>query len=103
MAFNNKIAPRGEDLSDWYLSVVEQAQLADYGPVKGTMIIRPYAYALWENIQEFLNREFKAHGSKNSYFPLFIPESFLKKEWIDKLNSQNFVWNHFAEKWDNAF
>ncbi len=80
MAFNNKIAPRGEDLSDWYLSVVEQAQLADYGPVKGTMIIRPYAYALWENIQEFLNREFKAHGSKNSYFPLFIPESFLKKE-----------------------
>lgn len=80
MAFNNKLAPRSQDLSDWYLSVVEQAKLADYGPVKGTMIILPYGYAIWENIVAFMDKLIKEKGVQNAYFPLFIPESFLKKE-----------------------
>ncbi len=80
MAFNNKLAARSQDLSDWYLSVVEQAKLADYGPVKGTMIILPYGYAIWENIVAFMDRLIKEKGVQNAYFPLFIPESFLKKE-----------------------
>ena len=80
MAFNNKIAPRSVDLSDWYLSVVEQAGLADYGPVKGTMIILPYGYAIWEKIVAFMDHEIKQKGVENAYFPLFIPESFLTKE-----------------------
>lgn len=75
-----KITPASVDYSRWYTDVVQAAELADYAPVKGCMVIRPYGYALWENIQQALDKRFKATGHKNAYFPLFIPESFIKKE-----------------------
>ena len=65
---------------DWYTEIVQRAGLADYAPVRGCMIIKPYGYALWENIQAFLDRRFKETGHQNAYFPLFIPESFIHKE-----------------------
>ncbi|MDI7275504.1 MAG: proline--tRNA ligase [Anaerolineae bacterium] len=74
------VTPRSEDYSRWYTDVVQMAELADYAPVKGCMVIRPYGYALWEAIKEGLDRRFKATGHQNAYFPLFIPESFIKKE-----------------------
>ncbi len=79
-AFVTEITPRSEDFSRWYLDVVRRAELADYSPVKGCMVIRPYGYAIWENIQRILDAEFKATGHVNAYFPLFIPESLLMKE-----------------------
>jgi prolyl-tRNA synthetase len=75
-----KVTPRSEDYSRWYTDVVQMAELADYAPVKGCMVIRPYGYALWENIQGGLDRRFKETGHQNAYFPLFIPQSFLQKE-----------------------
>lgn len=75
-----KVTPREEDYSRWYTDVVTKAELADYAPVRGCMIIRPYGYALWENVQKTLDAKFKATGHKNAYFPLFIPQSFLAKE-----------------------
>src|SRR5688572_25475768 len=74
------ITPRSEDYSRWYTDVVLQSQLADYSPVRGCMVIRPLGMALWENMQKELDRMFKATGHENAYFPLLIPESFLKKE-----------------------
>src|SRR4026208_2324236 len=78
--FGTEIAPRSKDFSAWYLDVVRKAQLADYSPVKGCMVIRPYGYAIWEQIQQQLDQRFKATGHVNAYFPLFIPESLLTKE-----------------------
>jgi prolyl-tRNA synthetase len=75
-----KITPRSKDYSRWYTDVIQQAELADYAPVKGCMVVRPYGYALWENIKDGLDRRFKATGHVNAYFPLFIPMSFLQKE-----------------------
>ncbi|MCH7923654.1 MAG: proline--tRNA ligase, partial [Nitrospinae bacterium] len=75
-----RITPRSEDYNQWYVDVVLQAKLADYAPVKGCMVIRPNGYALWENIQQTLDAMFKATGHVNAYFPLLIPESYLKKE-----------------------
>ena len=75
-----KITPRSEDYSQWYLDVVQAAKLAAYSPVKGSMIIPPNGYALWENMQQVLDGMFKATGHKNAYFPLFIPQSFFAKE-----------------------
>jgi len=75
-----KITPASVDYSRWYTDIVQTAELADYSPVKGCMVIRPYGYALWENIQQGLDQRFKDTGHKNAYFPLFIPESFIKKE-----------------------
>jgi prolyl-tRNA synthetase len=69
-----------DDFSQWYLDVIHKAQLADDSPVRGCMIIRPYGYALWENMQRRLDDRIKATGHQNFYFPLFIPESFLKRE-----------------------
>jgi prolyl-tRNA synthetase len=69
-----------EDYARWYTDVVKKAELADYGPVKGTMVIRPYGYALWENIRNIADRMFKETGHVNAYFPMFIPESYMKKE-----------------------
>ena len=69
-----------EDFNQWYTDIIQEAELADYSPVKGTMVIRPYGYAIWENIQEFLDNRFKETGHKNAYFPLFIPKSFIEKE-----------------------
>lgn len=75
-----KITPRHVDYSRWYTDVVLQAKLADYSPVKGAMVIRPNGYAIWEMIQQNLDRMFKETGHVNAYFPLLIPESFMKKE-----------------------
>lgn len=69
-----------DEFSKQYLEVVEKAKIADYGPVKGTMIIRPYGYAIWEFLKNNLDEKIKSHGVENAYFPLFIPESFLNKE-----------------------
>ena len=74
------VTPRSEDYSRWYTEVVQKAELADYSPVKGCMVIRPYGYTLWENIQAALDRRFKETGHVNAYFPLLIPMSFLQKE-----------------------
>ncbi|MCX7706851.1 MAG: proline--tRNA ligase [Anaerolineae bacterium] len=74
------VTPRSEDYSRWYNEIVQKAELADYSPVKGCMVIRPYGYTLWENIRDALDRRFKETGHVNAYFPLFIPLSFLQKE-----------------------
>ncbi len=76
----NKITSRGENFSEWYLDVIREADLAENSPVRGSMIIKPYGYALWENIQEILDKEFKKRGTQNAYFPILIPKSFLEKE-----------------------
>ncbi len=76
----NVIPKKSDNISDWYNAVVLQAELADYGPSKGTMIIRPYGYRIWELVQQALDEKIKAKGVQNAYFPLFIPESFLNKE-----------------------
>jgi prolyl-tRNA synthetase len=75
-----KLTKKGEDPSKWYLQLVRMAKLADYGPVRGTFAIRPYGFAIWERIQHELDDRFKATGHQNAYFPLLIPESYLKKE-----------------------
>jgi prolyl-tRNA synthetase len=74
------ITPRATDYSQWYVDVVREAKLADYAPVKGCMVIRPNGYAIWEAIQQQLDRMFKDTGHVNAYFPLLIPQSFLEKE-----------------------
>lgn len=74
------VTPRSEDYSRWYTDVVKMADLADYAPVRGCMIIKPYGYELWENIKSGLDKRFKATGHQNAYFPLFIPMSFIEKE-----------------------
>jgi len=68
------------DFARWYQDVIREAELADSAPVRGCMIIRPYGYSIWENIKASLDTKFKETGHKNAYFPLFIPESFIKKE-----------------------
>lgn len=80
MAYAKNLPKKTENLSDWYNAVVLQAELAEYGPAKGTMIIRPYGYAIWEEIQKQLDLEFKKKGVENAYFPMFIPESLFNKE-----------------------
>lgn len=77
---SEKITPRSEDYSRWYTDVIQKAELADYAPVRGCMVIRPLGYSLWENIQQGLDRRFKETGHVNAYFPLFIPHSFMAKE-----------------------
>jgi len=76
----DKLTPRSEDYSKWYNEIVQRAELADYSPVRGSMVLRPYGYGIWENQQAGLDRRFKATGHQNAYFPLFIPMSFLEKE-----------------------
>ncbi len=75
-----KLPSRSEDFSEWYNQVVLRAELADYAPVRGCMIVRPYGWTLWENIQQALDRRFKATGHVNAAFPLLIPRSFIEKE-----------------------
>ena len=75
-----KLPSRAEDFSEWYNQLVLKAQLADYAPVRGCMIVRPYGWALWENIQAALDKRFKATGHQNVAFPLLIPKSFIEKE-----------------------
>jgi prolyl-tRNA synthetase len=75
-----KLPSRSEDFSEWYNQLVLRAELADYAPVRGCMIVRPYGWALWENITQALDRRFKATGHVNAAFPLLIPRSFIEKE-----------------------
>jgi prolyl-tRNA synthetase len=76
----DKLPSRKENFSEWYNQLVLKAELADYAPVRGCMVVRPYGWALWENIQQGLDRRFKETGHVNAAFPLFIPMSFLEKE-----------------------
>ena len=77
---NEKLTTRSENYSEWYNQVIQRAELADYAPVRGCMVVRPHGWALWENIQASLDRRFKATGHVNAAFPLLIPKSFLEKE-----------------------
>ena len=89
-----------KDYARWYQDVIREAELADSAPVRGCMVIRPYGYSIWENIKASLDASFKKTGHKNAYFPLFIPESFFKKEaehaegfapevaWVEKKDDQ---------------
>jgi prolyl-tRNA synthetase len=74
------LTSRSEDFPKWYQDVVAKAELAENGPVRGTMVIRPYGYAIWERMQAELDRRIKEAGAQNAYFPLFIPESYLRRE-----------------------
>ena len=77
----NAISPtRAEDYPEWYQQVIRAADLAEPSPVRGCMVIKPWGYSLWENIQRVLDHKFKDTGHRNAYFPLFIPKSFLEKE-----------------------
>jgi len=78
--FVKEITSKSEDFSQWYVDVIRKTELADYSTIKGCMVIRPYGFALWENIKAGLDKRIKASGHENAYFPLFIPESFLNKE-----------------------
>ena len=78
--FVSQIADIETDFPQWYTDVVIKTKLVDYGPVKGTMVIRPYGYAIWENIQREIDTRFKQAGVENAYFPLLIPMSFMTKE-----------------------
>jgi len=80
MADDKKLPTRAENFSEWYNELVLRAELADYSPVRGCMVIRPLGYGVWERMQRALDDMFKATGHQNAYFPLFIPESFLSKE-----------------------
>jgi prolyl-tRNA synthetase len=78
--FVKQITPKSVDFSKWYVEIIRKAELADYASMKGMMIIRPYGYAIWENLKAQLDKRIKDSGHSNAYFPLFIPESFLAKE-----------------------
>jgi prolyl-tRNA synthetase len=80
MSDDKKLTTRADNFSDWYNELVLRAELADYSPVRGCMVIRPLGYGIWERMQRALDDMFKATGHVNAYFPLFIPESFLSKE-----------------------
>jgi len=80
MADEKGLTPRSEDFSAWYNEVVQRAELADHSPVRGSMVIRPWGYGIWENMQRALDDMFKATGHENAYFPLLIPMSFIERE-----------------------
>lgn len=75
-----EITKKSKDISRWYTDVVLKSELADYGPVRGTMVIRPYGYSIWERVQQVFNKMIRSHGVENAYFPLFIPYSLLARE-----------------------
>lgn len=78
--FVEEITPMEVDFAQWYTDVIKKTDLVDYSPVKGFMVIKPYGYAIWENLQNYVDKRFKDTGHKNCYFPLLIPENLLKKE-----------------------
>src|SRR5688572_11322279 len=80
MAAEKGLTTRAADFSAWYNEIVLRAELADYSPVRGCMVIRPYGYTLWENMRDALDAMFKATGHQNAYFPLFIPQSYITRE-----------------------
>tara|TARA_Y100000996_G_scaffold140918_1_gene107758 strand:+ start:1217 stop:2689 length:1473 start_codon:yes stop_codon:yes gene_type:complete len=75
-----QITPKSQDYNKWYTDIITKAELADYGPVKGTMVIRPYGFEIWDRLKNSFDKRFKDTGHVNAYFPLFIPKSFLAKE-----------------------
>src|SRR4030042_1857067 len=77
---DDRLPPRAENFSEWYNQIVLRAELADYAPVRGCMVVRPYGWSLWENIQASLDRRFKATGHVNAAFTMLLPRSFLEKE-----------------------
>lgn len=79
-SFIKEITPRSEDFSQWYIDIVRKAELADYTSMKGCMVIKPYGYAIWENMRDQMDKRIKDTGHMNAYFPLFVPESLLNKE-----------------------
>ena len=87
-----KITPMSDDFNKWYTDIIQQAQLADYSPVKGTMVIRPYGYSLWEGVQSYLDKRFKETGHENAYFPLFIPNSFIHENIVYSISNVNINW-----------
>ena len=80
MAAQSVLTPQAQDFPRWYQDVVAKAEMADNGPVRGTMVIRPYGYAIWERMQSEIDTRIKAAGAQNAYFPLFIPESYFHRE-----------------------
>ncbi|HEX9693129.1 MAG TPA: proline--tRNA ligase [Gemmatimonadales bacterium] len=100
MAELNKITPRGEDFAAWYNDVIMRAELADYSPVRGCMVIRPRGYGIWELMQGALDAMFKETGHENAYFPLLIPQRFLAKEaeHVEGFNPQTAVVTHAGGK-----
>ena len=78
--FVKQITPKSEDFSKWYVEIIRKTEMADYAPMKGMMIIRPYGYSIWENLQRLMDKRIKDTGHVNAYFPLFIPESLFQKE-----------------------
>jgi prolyl-tRNA synthetase len=74
------LTPQAQDFPRWYQEVVAKAELADNGPVRGTMVIRPWAFSIWEHLQQELDTRIKATGVRNAYFPLLIPDSYLRRE-----------------------
>lgn len=78
--FVTEITPQSEDFSRWYIDVIKKAELMDYSPVRGCIVFRPDGYAIWEHIQQEMDRRFKETGHRNAYFPMLIPESFFQKE-----------------------
>src|ERR1041385_7754379 len=80
MAENKALTPRAQDFSAWYNELIARAELADYSPVRGCMVIRPNGYAIWEEMQRALDAMFKETGNQNAYFPLCVPQSFLAKK-----------------------
>jgi prolyl-tRNA synthetase len=100
MADAQRITPRSEDFAAWYNDVIMRAELADYSPVRGCMVIRPGGYGIWELMQRALDDMFKETGHQNAYFPLFIPQSFLAKEaqHVEGFNPQTAVVTHGGGK-----
>ena len=74
------LVPQEQDFPRWYQDVIAKAQLAENGPVRGTMVIRPWGYAIWERLEAAIDQRIKATGARNAYFPLLIPEAFLRRE-----------------------
>ena len=77
---SEKLTPRHEDYSRWYNELVVRADLAEQSGVRGCMVIKPYGYAIWEKMRDYLDASFKATGHQNAYFPIFIPKSYFTKE-----------------------
>ena len=99
-----QITPRSTDYSEWYIDLVRKAGLADYSAVKGCMVIKPYGYAIWEKMQQNLDRMFKETGHQNAYFPLLIPKSFFSKEasHIEGFAKECAVVTHYRLKNENG-
>lgn len=99
---SQKYATRAEDYSKWYNDLVSRADLAEHSDVKGCMVIKPYGYAIWENMRDILDRRFKETGHSNAYFPLFIPKSYLSKEasHVDGFAKECAVVTHYRLKND---